>query len=394
MGKTVVELFAGVGGFRLGLEKYGYWDIIWSNQWEPGRKAQYAFDCYTAHFGKRENHVNEDICNVHTDEIPEHDLLVGGFPCQDYSVAATLAKGIQGKKGVLWWEIERIVKAKKPKYLLLENVDRLLKSPANQRGRDFAIILSCLNALGYTVEWRVINAADYGFAQKRRRVFIFATSTDNLKAYSHDMPENILLNTGFFAPVFPVKADSYKLLETKIDSDLINITNSFSFQFENSGYCTNFLCSTLKTTPIYAGTKSILRDVLQSDVDESFYIKDEDLPKWEYMKGAKREKRKTRDGFEYLYTEGAIPYPDNLDSPSRTMLTSESSKNRSTHVVKDLQTGRLRLLTPVECELLNGFPKDWTNTGMPKGFRYFCMGNALVVGIIEILGKRISEIAE
>ena len=178
-----IELFAGVGGFRIGLEKAkrnnSEFKIVWSNQWEPSTKTQHASDVYCARFGF-ENHCNEDIATVDVSEIPDHDLLVGGFPCQDYSVASTLknSHGLVGKKGVLWWEIHRIIRDKKenaPKYLLLENVDRLLKSPASQRGRDFAIILSSLNELGYAVEWRVINASEYGMPQRRRRIFIFAT---------------------------------------------------------------------------------------------------------------------------------------------------------------------------------------------------------------------------
>jgi DNA (cytosine-5)-methyltransferase 1 len=394
MDNTVAELFAGVGGFRLGLEKDNLWKVIWANQWEPGKKSQHAFDCYEHHYGKGPHHVNEDVCKVPAESVPDHSLLVGGFPCQDYSVAATLAKGIQGKKGVLWWEIRRIVEAKRPKFILLENVDRLLKSPAKQRGRDFAVILSCLNTLGYSVEWRVINAADYGFPQRRRRVFIFATREKDLisKTYLNSNPQKILFESGFFAPAFPVEIDLTLFpIEGTISTDLVNLTNTFSSSFENSGYCVHHKFHTVKTKPLYNGPRQALRDILQDVDDESFYIRDVDLPKWQYMKGSKKEIRKTREGFEYHYTEGAIPYPDNLDVPSRTMLTSESSKNRSTHVVEDPKSGRLRILTPVECELLNGFPKDWTNTGMPQKFRYFCMGNALVVGVISILGKRIIE---
>lgn len=390
---TVVELFAGVGGFRLGLEKAG-WEIIWANQWEPSRKLQHAFDCYVHHYGTGSHHVNEDINNVPAESVPDHTLLVGGFPCQDYSVAATLAKGIKGKKGVLWWEILRIVEAKKPQFILLENVDRLLKSPAKQRGRDFSIMLSCLNALGYVVEWRVINAADYGFPQKRRRVFVFASLNKEINGsiYASPFGEDVLLNKGFFAEAFPSVANGKSNLKIgEIGTDLVDLTNNFSFNFENTGYCSNFNFKTMRTDAKYDGPQQVLRDIIQTNVEESFYLKDEDFPKWEYMKGAKREKRRTREGFEYRYSEGAIPYPDNLDEPSRTMLTSESSKNRSTHVVEDPATKRLRLLTPVECELLNGFPKDWTKTYMPEKFRYFCMGNALVVGIIEKLGQRLAN---
>ncbi len=147
----VAELFAGVGGFRLGLEKNNQYDIVWSNQWEPSTKMQHASMVYEKRCGG-ENHSNQDIATVEVSEIPTHDVLVGGFPCQDYSVATTLhnSKGLIGKKGVLWWSIHKILKDKKnkPKYLFLENVDRLLKSPSTQRGRDFSVMLKSLEKLG------------------------------------------------------------------------------------------------------------------------------------------------------------------------------------------------------------------------------------------------------
>ncbi|MDE6436918.1 MAG: DNA (cytosine-5-)-methyltransferase, partial [Muribaculaceae bacterium] len=174
----VIELFAGVGGFRVGLERASSrFKTIWNNQWEPSTKRQDASIIYCRQFGLA-GHVNEDINLVSTEDIPDGDILVGGFPCQDYSVATTLKNsgGIEGKKGVLWWQIHRILREHKnpPKYLLLENVDRLLSSPASQRGRDFAIILASLSDLGYYVEWRVINAADYGMPQRRKRTYILA----------------------------------------------------------------------------------------------------------------------------------------------------------------------------------------------------------------------------
>lgn len=138
MEKTVAELFAGVGGFRCGLNKVqltndkvheeNTWNFVWANQWEPSTKTQPAFECYTKRFGKSKNHVNKDIATVNKKTIPNHNLLVGGFPCQDYSVARTKSneKGIKGKKGVLWWQISEVLETKKPPFVLLENVDRLL----------------------------------------------------------------------------------------------------------------------------------------------------------------------------------------------------------------------------------------------------------------------------
>ncbi len=131
--RKAIELFAGVGGFRLGLERSG-WDVVWSNQWEPSTKKQHASEVYTRHFGS-EGHVNMDIADVDANDIPDHSLLAAGFPCQDYSVARTLgdAAGLAGKKGILWWDIHRVLMAKRPRFVLLENVDRLLSSPAKQR---------------------------------------------------------------------------------------------------------------------------------------------------------------------------------------------------------------------------------------------------------------------
>lgn len=397
-----VELFAGVGGFRCGLEAASpRFDTVWANQWEPSKKAQHAFECYVRRFGESQGHVNADIGMVRG-EIPEHDLLVGGFPCQDYSVARTNASGMEGKKGVLWWEIDGIVEARRPSYILLENVDRLLKSPTKQRGRDFAVILRCLHDKGYAVEWRVINAAEYGHPQKRRRVFIFAfrdgTPFHGVLAGKQDM-RRWLDGDGFFADPFPVEAVGKVDESDVVDGyeSLADISDSFGFAFANAGVMKDGRIFTAKTSPVPfipdEGQRGhLLGHVLENDgVDEKYYINGA-LDKWTYMKGSKREPRVRPNGEEYFYTEGAIPFPDPADSPARTLLTSESSKNRSTHVVEDPASGRLRLLTPLECERLNGFPDGWTDSGMPEKARYFMMGNALVVPLVTRMGRRLLEI--
>lgn len=396
MDKTVCELFAGVGGFRVGLERASKdWDTVWANQWEPSRARQDAFDCYCAHFGKEDTHVNVDIGLIDKATIPDHTLLVGGFPCQDYSVAATGAKGIEGKKGVLWWQIYDTLKAKQPPFVLLENVDRLLKSPAKQRGRDFGIILASFWDLGYSVEWRVVNAADYGFVQRRRRTFIFAYRNDTV--YGQQMAGHdslATLNTdGFFARTFPLKSNviaSKKDLETH---DLLEITQNFAFPFETAGYMSDGHIATVKAEPDYHGPHKLLRDIMDHDVPEKYYLGD-DIEKWKYLKGAKKIERTSKTGHKYTFSEGPIAFPDPVDRPARTMLTSEGTTNRSTHVVKDLDTGRLRLLTPNEANKIQGFPEHWTDTGMSDRFQYFCMGNALVTGCIERMGKTLGQIID
>jgi DNA (cytosine-5)-methyltransferase 1 len=412
MDKTVVELFAGVGGFRVGLneiesidksgraiEKNNF-NFVWANQWEPSTKIQSAFDCYTKRFGESEKHVNKDIATINALDISNHSLLVGGFPCQDYSVARTKSgeKGIQGKKGVLWWEIFRILEAKKPPFVLLENVDRLLKSPAKQRGRDFGVMLKTLSDLNYGVEWRVINAAEYGHPQRRRRVFIFAfhNSTKYYKNIINSEHQEILNNIGLFAQQFPIE-DLEKIKSESIFSgykNLVNVSDKFKFNFETSG----ILLENLLTTANYRARVSNefqLRKLLLKEVtDIKYYLTEKQEEKFYFLKNSKKIPRKRPDGSDYFYSEGKMSFPDNLDSPGRTMLTSEGSINRSTHVVEDLTTKKLRILTPIECERLNQFPDNWTDTGMTDSKRYFMMGNALVCGVIKKIGKPLSQIIE
>lgn len=406
----VVELFAGVGGFRIGLEKTGKFKVVWSNQWEPLTKTQHASMVYENIWSK-DGHSNENIEEVKTSEIPDCDVLVGGFPCQDYSVATTLknSKGLKGKKGVLWWSIERIIREKKskPKYLILENVDRLLKSPANRRGRDFAVMLGCLNNLGYALEWRVINAAEYGFPQRRRRVFIIAyhKSTNHFKELKKNV-HDWLDDSGTLAKAFPIKeiliddVKEFKLVEndsSKISEEDINsISNNFGFidkvsKFQNSGICINNRVITYKSFPNYVGTHTKLKDVIQKGkVDDSFYIDKKDEKKWNYLKGAKKEKRITKDGFEYNYSEGGMIFPDDLDNASRTIITGEGgpSPSRFKHVINTKEG--LRRLTPIELERLNGFPDNHTKLEtITDTKRAFFMGNALVCGVVEKIGKEL-----
>lgn len=411
MKKTVVELFAGVGGFRCGLNKVvltdgivkenGNWNFVWANQWEPSTKTQDAFNCYIKRFGDG-NASNIDIFKVNKKEIPDHTLLVGGFPCQDYSVAQTLSnsKGIEGKKGVLWWAIADVLKTKRPPFVLLENVDRLLLSPAKQRGRDFGVILRTFMDNGYAVQWRVINAGEYGLPQKRRRIFIFAyhKTTNYYKSLTKTNLHDIIFNEGIFAKQFPIKNEELNYstadLSKKSYDNLVEISNKFKAQFYNAGIMLNGKVYSSKVekdcTDIYPLKNIILKD----KVDDKYFLNEETLEKFKYLKGTKRIPRIKPNGESYMYTEGAMPCPDNLEAPARTMLTSEGSISRTTHIVEDYITKKIRLLTPLECERINGFPDNWTNTGMTDKRRNFMMGNALVVGIIERLGNEIELIIE
>lgn len=416
----VVELFAGVGGFRLGLDaastKSFKYETIWNSQWEPGSTVQYASEIYIEKFGSN-GHSCEDIQEVvekKFHQIPDHDLLVGGFPCQDYSVARTAnqAKGIYGKKGVLWWSIFNILNKKKhkaPGFLMLENVDRLLKSPSGQRGRDFAVMLASLSQLDYIVEWRVINAADYGFPQRRRRVFILGYKKGT-KVYNKILKtKNIkdwIQSGGVIAKSFPIQKSNVSPEDFKITGSLEDVSRKFSSEgpkmspFENAGVMIKGKIFTMKVAPEYRGKKITLRDIVvhnEKHIPKEFFLGEKDIEKWKYLKGGKKENRKTKDGFSYDYSEGPMVFPDSLDKPSRTIVTGEGgiSPSRFKHVIKT-KSGKLRRLLPTELEKLNMFPPDHTKhmkSGRvtPDTKRAFIMGNALVVGVIEKLGKSLAE---
>lgn len=405
---NVLELFAGVGGFRVGLEKASpRFKALWSNQFEPSRKSQDAFEVYNYHFPESEN-WNEDITTIPNERFSalkgKVNLIVGGFPCQDYSVARTKKdeQGIEGKKGVLFWEIIRATKLSNPKYLLLENVDRLLKAPSKQRGRDFAIMLRAFADLGYGVDWRVINPAEYGWCQRRKRVFLFVYRKDTPYFKQQQVLDDFGVDTsGIFEETHETKAEVVKDRSSSfvLPEDIVEVSDSFSTQFWNSGSMIEGQVVTKELEPKYEGSRKVLGDILEdpSDLPNSFYLSEDKIDKFRYLRGAKKFERTNSEGFTYTYSEGAMSLVDSADLPSRTLLTSEGSISRTTHVIEDDKG--YRLLTALETERLQGFPDNWTKVKLSKGKvvavsdtrRKFFMGNALVVEVVESLGKYIAD---
>lgn len=403
-----IELFAGVGGFHIGLDRSDkdFYQCVMANQWEPGAKDQFAANIYRKRF-PNDLLINDDVNNISGKDY-DVDLLMGGFPCQDYSVARNKSKslGIEGKKGVLWWQVIRLISEmkSKPKYLLFENVDRMIISPAQQRGRDFALILQSLINLGYDIEWRIINAAEYGMPQKRRRIFIFAFLKGTFKITT---PDKWLYEDGILAKTFPVKEQDspglWGLDGRKLNSDLVTLSDHFNERnvvdhpFENGGVVIDEVIYTDKLIPDYSGPYTTLGDILVKGDDrkyitEDYYLSDDEIEKWKYAKGPKQIPRTSKDGHEYMYTEGSMPFPDPLDKPARTLITSEVSivSNRFTHIIEDPETGRLRRLVPIELERIQMFPDNHTE-GTTDKKRGFLMGNALVCGIVERIGNELKK---
>lgn len=405
---NVLELFAGVGGFRVGLEKASpTFKTLWSNQFEPSRKSQDAFEVYNYHFPDSEN-WNEDITNISDERFSalkgKVDLIVGGFPCQDYSVARTKKdeKGIEGKKGVLFWEIIRATRLSQPKYLLLENVDRLLKAPSKQRGRDFAIMLRAFADLGYGVDWRVINPADYGWCQRRKRVFLFVYRKDTGYFKQQQVLDDFGVGTsGILESTYETKNEVVKARQQSfvLPEDIVDVSESFSTQFWSSGTMIDGQVVTKELEPNYDGSRKVLGDILEdpSDLPNFLYLSEDKVDKFRYLRGAKKFERTNSEGFTYTYSEGAMALVDSVDLPSRTLLTSEGAISRTTHLVEDSKG--YRLLTALETERLQGFPDNWTKVKLSKGEevevpdtrRKFFMGNALVIEVVENLGRYIAD---
>ena len=419
---NVLELFAGVGGFRIGLENANpdYFRTLWSNQWEPSRKSQDAFEVYNYHFPDSEN-INISIADITDEQFAEMnaDMIVGGFPCQDYSVARSKKneQGIEGQKGVLFWEIIRATRIIRPRFLILENVDRLLKAPSKQRGRDFAIMLTAFNNLGYSVEWRVINAADYGRSQRRRRVFFFIYRNDIPFAHQMDQRfeeqeqvfdenryDDYIFHEGLFATQFPIMNTPVKKRHVyyELPEDIVEVSDNFSGTVWNTGVMRHGRYYSIDTAPNYDGEPITLGEILQNEeeVPEKFFINDPaKLEKFQYLRGPKRIERTSADGHTYIYSEGGMSPTDDLNLPGRTMLTSEGTVNRSTHFLH--VNGRYRLITPVEAERLQDFPDNWTAlkrlsdgtvTEVSDKMRMFFMGNALVTGIVKRIGDELQKI--
>jgi len=566
----IIELFAGVGGFRVGFENISPKNkVVWSNQWEPSTKRQHASEVYEARFGK-EGHCNDDINKVLSQDIPQHDILCGGFPCftaghqvltengyvnieniktndmvlthtgtykrvvvpmkktsnhlykikikgvdkilettmehpfyvleknniketpqwvetkdldkskhlllkhidftseldnyvednQDYymyeiedisfeevevevevynfeveednsytvedfivhncqtfSIMRPKNKseglsGVKGDKGILFWEIHRIAKENKTPYLFLENVDRLLISPAKQKGRDMAVIVKSLNDLDYIVEWRMVNAAEYGMPQKRKRVFIFAYKKDSEIANKlfpngyvvKEEIKKILEDNSMFGKSFPIKSieekdiKSFELSEDFYDvSEDFNKGNKEKNPFLNSGIAINGNVFTIKTETDYNGSYTLLKDIIlpDSEIEEEFFADDkETYEKWRKAKDKIHKERINKiTGETYIFKGGAVPFPDKLDSAARTIITSEGGKSasRTTHVINP--EGRLRRLHPIELERIQGFPDNHTKLeGVSNAKRGFLLGNALVVGVVERVAKTIQEL--
>ncbi len=199
MGKlTFIDLFAGIGGIRLPFDELGYKNVFSSEFNEA------ACDTYEANFGHR---PSGDITKIKSKDIPSHDLLLAGFPCQAFSIMG-LKKGFEDTRGTLFFEVERILQYHKPKVILLENVKQLV---THDKGRTFDVIINRLTGLGYHLKWKVLNALDFGLPQKRERIIIVGF-LDDLTSYYFNFDFNRV----------PYNLNSVLEPDEKVDSSLFS----------------------------------------------------------------------------------------------------------------------------------------------------------------------------
>lgn len=400
----VAELFAGIGGFHVGLSQAGGFQVVWANQYEPEADVQHAANVYRDQFPSTEL-SNTDIRLVPSSEIPQHDLLVAGFPCQDYSRCQKSRdgfKGLQGTKGNLWWEIDRIVGEKRPPYVLFENVETVLNSPGSahkNRGRDFAAMLATMLDHGYVVEWRVISGADYGWCQRRPRIWILCALRETpvgQRIQAFHAQQDFLTSKSFFAQRFPCTPHEAKgqVQVVSIGAAHTELRTDFTQVWGNAGTMVDGHCRTQFVEPAYSGPMGTLGSVLEHAPVGNYYCKDEDLPKWTFLKGAKNKIEKTKkDGTKYTWSEGAVQFPDPLDRFARTITksgTGRPSPDRSKMVFHDPANGKLRVLTPMECERLQGFPDNWSKAAS-EGWRYQLLGNSLITMIVQRIGQTLQD---
>lgn len=345
-----VELFCGIGGFRIACDSLGI-HTIWAND-----NSSKACSVYRDNFGKEalaEGDIEKEISNV-----PEHDLLTAGFPCQPFSSAGQ-KKGIKDPRGTLFINIIEVLKSRKPKYFVLENVKRLLSM---KKGSQFAAILNELAKLDYFIEWRLLNAVHFGLPQNRQRVFITGIRKDLIQK----IPTIKLATTSDLDCLSEYQMDS--LMHTDDWNDIEKRGNKFSFwgvAYKNKYFAANLsmfsdaiemkpLKSLLeeKSDPRYDFTESTIERIERSEYVNRFYEGVQIL----YNQGGG-----ARMGYTVFGIEGIAP-----------TLTATQSRHYERYKIDD----RFRRLTNVEYARLQGF-QDMHCKSISPYDQYALYGNAV-----------------
>jgi DNA (cytosine-5)-methyltransferase 1 len=340
------SLFSGIGGFDLALDRLGH-ECVYANDFD-----KYAGQIYNSRFNRKID--TRDIRMVKTDELPDFDLLVGGFPCQAFSIAGKRL-GFEDTRGTLFFEIARIIKDKRPKYFLLENVKGLLN---HNKGETFQTILATINELGYESEWQILNSKNHGVPQNRERIFI--------SGYIRGEPR---------PKIFPVR-------HTKSEN-IIQINNPA--HSNNRVYDINGISPTLNT--MQGGNRQPKIRVREFGSSAQILDNTDIAPTLTTSMGT--------GGGNIPLVKTAIPTinPDreNIRQARRFKKNGDVSYTLVCQFVNGVSDGiNIRRLTEIECERLQGFPDNWTE-GISSTQRYKCLGNAVTVNVIYDICKGYNE---
>ena len=367
---TYIDLFSGIGGFREGLSRAG--DFVCVGHCEIDK---YADQSYRALFDTKGEWFREDVREADPDEMPDFDLLCGGFPCQSFSIAGHRG-GFADPRGTLFFEIARLTAAKRPAYLLLENVPGLLN---HDGGRTFAAILHTLDGLGYGVEWQVLNSKDFGVPQSRKRVYLVGYLNEKC--------------TGKILPFTETAGTPLKQIRPGAQGERIYSTEGVSCtltsQAGGMGGKTGLYCTGV---PIKENTKKGYKMAYPGDSVDLAY------PTLNTRRG--RVGRKIAHTITTGSSQGTLCCVDLNEEPALTdyarCLTAKQNGGIRNH--KREASGvwdgcRIRRLTPRECLRLQGWTDERIDLVLPlqsDAQLYKQAGNGVTVNVVEAIGKRLA----
>lgn len=370
-----IDLFAGVGGFHEGIRRANpKAECVYSNEWD-----KHAAEVYRKHFGECDT---TDITTVRAEDIPGHDLICGGFPCQAFSVAGK-RRGFEETRGTLFFDILRIARHHRTPYLLLENVKGFLN---HDGGATFHTILRSLDELGYDCQWQVLNSKDFGVPQNRERVFIVG----HLRGKPRPQ-------------VFPIGQTTEGSAGPEASKEAILTGTQTARQYANWGG--DFVISQYGETRTSKHSPTIRTP---SGGNRMPMVRVKEATSKGYAEAAEG------DSINLAQPNSATPrgrvgkgVANTLETGVQQAVvqavdTKQVGKARFTDNVATLGANdykepkavsienRIRRLTPVECERLQGFPDGWTE-GQSDTQRYKQMGNAVTVNVVEAVASRIFQ---
>ncbi len=411
------DMFAGIGGFRSGLERIGGFECV--GHCEIDKHANQAYNAIYEPSAKEV--YFEDATKINPEEVPDIDLICGGFPCQAFSTAGKRG-GFEDSRGTLFFEIARIAAVKRPKYLLLENVPGLL---SHDGGRTFATILNALSELGYDVTWQVLNSKDYGVPQSRKRVYIIGYFRSRCagEILSFDeangaTPQQILpgkegdriysangtsITLTSMAGGFGGKTGLYDINEP------LKIKSRDGYQLAYPGDAISLAHST-ETWARTRVSKQMAHTLTSACHEGVFFIDMNPPPNLTELarcitarQDSGMSNRKGEHSGVFIEEEPrAILNPTKEETRQNGRRFKEPNEPMFTLTVCDrhgiIRYGKVRRLMPIECWRLQGFTDEQFEravaTGLKDSHLYKMAGNAVSVPVISALGQMIKEIDE